>query len=153
MLAAEVAAVLTRGGQRSGAEIGAAFEALLEGRYVEYLERRGDRIPAWTWTNLLAHGTEEAIRRVATTRPRPFGVVNVWRRARVYLASEVLDAAELAGSLARVQREVLVPLELDLVAWSPTKWSCAGEWATRVLTALDDHRRLDGRRPAGGRAR
>lgn len=113
-----------------------SLEALLTGRYVEYLERRGCRVPAWAWTNLLAHGTDDQLRRA--TRPRwPLWDMDVWWRARSYLAGEVLDAADRAGSLVAVQTNVLVPLELDLFSWVPSRPRCAAQWATRVLTALD----------------
>ena len=116
-----------------------ALEAMLAGSYAEYLERRYCRVPAWAWTNLLAHGTEQALRHATRSRHRAFWDVNVWRRARSYLALEVLDAADQAGSLCAVQTSVLVPLELDLISWVPARRSCAGEWASRVLAALDDH--------------
>lgn len=128
------------GGERLDDALVECLEALLAGRYVDYLERRGRRVPAWAWTNLLAHGTEEALHRVM--KPRwPLWDHDAWRRARSYLAGEVLDAADRAGSLVTVQAAVLVPLELELVSWRPSRSSSAGEWATRVLAALEDHRR------------
>jgi hypothetical protein len=119
-----------------------AVEAVLAGRYVEYLERRGDRVPPWAWTNLLAHGTEEALRRATKSGRRPYWEVNVWRRARAFLATEVLDAGIRAGSLLSLQADVLVPLELELISWVPTRRKCAGQWAARVLTAIEDHGRV-----------
>lgn len=127
---------------RADRELTESIEALLTGRYAEYLERRGCRVPPWAWTNLLAHGPDDLLRRAARSRRRPLWEVNVWRRARAYLAGEVLDTAEAAGSLSSVQFGVLVPLELDLVSWTPSRWACAGEWAMRVLAALEHHRRL-----------
>jgi hypothetical protein len=66
---------------------------------------------------------------------------DVWRQARSYLAGEVLDAADETGSLCALQSEVLVPLELDLVWWIPSRHAVSGQWAARVLAALDDHQR------------
>jgi hypothetical protein len=133
--------VLRRAAIRTDVDLVAGLEAVLAGRYVEYLERRGERLPPWAWTNLLAHGSEERLRRAAGLRDRPVWEVNVWQRARSYLAAEVLDAAEWSGSLHAVQTEALIPLELDLVSWIPSRFACTGQWATRVLTALEDHRR------------
>jgi hypothetical protein len=130
--------VFGRWANRSDDEVVEALEALLGGSYAEYLERRYHRVPAWAWTNLLAHGTEEELRHAARSRHRTFWDVNVWRHARSYLAGEVLDAADQAGSLCSVQTAVLVPLELELISWVPAQRCCAGEWATRVLAALED---------------
>jgi hypothetical protein len=118
-------------------------EALLVGTYVEFLERKGRPVPRWAWINLLAHGDEEALRRAAGARHRPFLDVNVWRHARGYLAGEVLEAAHRAGSLATIQAAVLVPLELDHMA-SPSSWRPRpGQWAAWVLAAMENHSRTD----------
>jgi hypothetical protein len=131
--------------ERIDVTVAPAVEALLAGRYVEYLERRGDRVPAWAWTNLLAHGTEEALSRATKSGRRASWELNVWRRARAFLATEVLDAGSRAGSLLSVQAQILVPLELELISWVPTRRKCAGQWAARVLTALEDHGRVASR--------
>ncbi len=127
-------------------ELVQAVEAVLEGRYAEFLQRRGSRVPPWAWTNLLAHGTEADLQRATHRRIRPYWDMSVWRRAQSYLAGEVLDAARYAGSLAALQHEILVPLECDLVGWIPSRYTSAGQWAARVLAALDDHRRAVSRR-------
>jgi hypothetical protein len=118
-------------------------EALLGGAYVEFLERRGRQVPRWAWINLLAHGDEEALRRAAGARHRPFLDVNVWRHARGYLAGEVLEAARRAGSLAAVQTAVLVPLEVHHLG-APSSWRPRpGQWAAWVLAAMEKHSRPD----------
>jgi hypothetical protein len=118
------------------------LEAMLAGTYADHLERRGHPVPAWAWTNLLAHGSEEALRLAMRSRRRSFWDVNVWRRARAYLAGEVLDTATRTGSLSSVQAAVLVPLELELLSRVPARSPQAGQWATRVLTALEEHSRV-----------
>jgi hypothetical protein len=120
-------------------DLAAGLEALLSGGYVEYLERRGDYVPPWAWTNLLAHADENRLRWAATSRVQALGNDDVWRQARSFLAGEVLDAAGRTGSLFALQSEVLVPLELDLVWWIPTRRAASGQWATRVLAALGNH--------------
>lgn len=120
------------------------LEALLCGSYVEYLERRGRRVPPWAWINLLAHGSEEALRAAARARRRPFLDVNLWRHARGYLAGEVLDLARYAGSLEAVQAAALIPLELEHLATPPSQRTRPGQWAVLVLAAIEDHRRPGG---------
>lgn len=123
------------------------IEALLCGDYVEYLERRGRHVPPWAWLNLLAHGTEDALRSATRTRHRPFLDVNVWRHARGYLAGEVLEAAQRTGSLRAFQAAVLVPLELRQMAGPPSRRTRPGRWAADVLTAIEEHHRVPRRPP------
>ena len=74
----------------------------------------GDSVPAWAWTNLLAHGTAEDLRTESgSPRLRGVGKYRQWRQARSYLAAEVLDCTGPCGSLLEVQR----------VSWS--LWSCS----------------------------
>jgi hypothetical protein len=123
------------------------LEALLGGTYVEYLERRGFSVPPWAWINLLAHGSEDALRSAARARPRPFLSVSVWRHARSYLAGEVLGAADRTGSLAAFQAAVLVPRELADLASRPSLRIRPGQWATGVLAAVEDYQRVTRRPP------
>lgn len=119
-----------------GEELVAACEAFLEGRYAEHLERRGLRVPPWAWVNLLAHGTAaelDAARRVLADGEGPGAA---WRAARAFLAREVLEAAQAAGTdLADLQRRVLVPLELELMGWPAALWG-PRHVVLRVLAAL-----------------
>ena len=117
-------------------EVVADAEALLLGHLVDRLERRGDSVPVWAWTNLLAHGTlAELITESNRSRPGGAAAHRQWRYARSYLAAEVLDYAKLSRSLADVQRVVLVPLELKLASspaaadWRPSQWALAVECA------------------------
>jgi hypothetical protein len=105
------------------------------GRYADWLDEHSTEVPVWAWTNLLAHGTEEQLRLRATS---PGG--RDWERAQAYLATEILGSVECCSSLAELQHEVLVPLELELAArdevrsWNPQCWVVA------VRTALRAHR-------------
>jgi hypothetical protein len=114
-------------------------EALLAGRYVEYLETTGQLVPAWAWTNLLAHGTVEQFEREISAARDLAPESGGWRRARAYLAGELLAAAGRLGSLQELQAEVLVPLELELAADLVPNWLGPGRWAMRVLEALAEH--------------
>jgi len=96
-------------------ELVAETEAFLRGSIAELLDRpTGDGVPPWAWLNALAHGTLDDIRRAATDRADG-SLSPQWHHARSVLAAEVLAAAG-ATSLAMIQAEVLVPLELRLAS-------------------------------------
>jgi hypothetical protein len=122
-------------------ELAAECEAFLAGRYPEYLRYRGHAIPAWAWTNPLAHAPEEQLRTMISTRGGTIGPAGVWAHACCYVAGELLDLAERRGPLTELQATALVPLELelisrrDVVCWRP------GTWVATVMAVLSDHRR------------
>jgi hypothetical protein len=91
-------------------------EAFLEGRLVERLVDIGAPVPAWAWTNLLAHGTPEQLADPPIHGRRPGCALWAWSQGRALLAAEVLDRAAASGTLRTLQREVLVPLELELMS-------------------------------------
>ena len=93
--------------RRSERELVSECEAFLAGDYAERLRRRSQPVPAWAWTNLLAHGTEEELR-AEQARP-PDSHHRRWRAARAYLSAEVLTAVERGRSLHELQFEVLQP--------------------------------------------
>ena len=73
--------------------------------------------------NLLAHGTEAEIRTAASQLLAAEG----WRQGRAFVAGEVIDVID-AGlrSLSQVQRDILVPLELDVLSCqSANQWTPA----------------------------
>lgn len=119
-----------------GRELVAGCEAFLAGLYVDYLVDAGAGVPAWAWTNLLAHGTDEQLCAAAEVGPVGAGGLEPWCAAQSYLAGEVLELAHRNGPLGKVQARALVPLELELVAdprvnrWGP------GEWVAAVLASL-----------------
>lgn len=120
-----------------GRELVRECEAFLTGRYVEHVLDRGDHVPTWAWTNLLAHAEADQLRCPA----KSFSVnwvelLEPWLQARAYLAGEILDAANREGSLSRVQRRMLVPLELRLAADPATRMLTSSHWVAMVLKAL-----------------
>jgi len=127
----------------AGAELVVDSEAFLTGHLAEVLQQRNGYVPEWAWTNLLAHGTEPDLRiDRGAGEEWPSEGESAWRRARSFLAGEVLTAAEAQGSLTEVQSAALVPLELDLAArhdvgrWSPN------EWVSHVEAVLGAYRRI-----------
>lgn len=115
-------------GDLPGGVLAMECEAYLHGRLAEVLEEQGTSVPVWTWTNLLAHGSEsqlyDSLHRPST--PRRTG--RSWRIARTYLAYEVLDVTCEDFTLDELQSTILLPLELELAAhpeverWTPRRW-------------------------------
>lgn len=102
-------------------------QAFLDGRYAELAASSDERVPVWAWMNLLAHGTEAELRIAASQ----LLVAEGWRQARAFLAGEVVNVID-AGlmPLSQVQRDILVPLELDILS-CPT----ANQWTPAQLVS------------------
>ncbi len=120
-------------------ELVADCEAFLLGHYAERLDQESSSVPVWAWTNLLAHGSEEEVRRAATGRSLGPVRTRGWRAARAYLATELLTAVDRGSSLEDLQHHVLAPLELRLStrreapSWDPQRW------VVIVRSALQDY--------------
>ncbi len=114
---------------REARQLSEECEAFLSGELAESGPRR-QRRPVWVWTNLLAHGSMAQLVRAGE-----------WRRARAYLAAEVLMFAERCGSLESVQQGALVPLELELAGTRGLERWTPAEWVSTVVAALEAHRR------------
>jgi hypothetical protein len=119
-----------------GRQLVAECEAFLTGRYAEHLVETGGSIPAWAWTNLLAHGTEEQLRACPARIGTDAFHSEPWCLARRYLAGEVLDLAHRNGPLGKVQAKGLLPLESRLASETSASCSRPGDWVTAVLAAL-----------------
>ena len=131
-----------RNARSAADDLVAGCEALVAGRYPEYLACHGHRIPAWAWTNPLAHAPEEQLRAMISTRGPGRGAACDWHHAFCYVAGEVLDRAERCGPLEDLQASALVPLELDLISRPEVGFSRPGTWVAQVMAVLPDHPRL-----------
>ena len=113
-------------GTRSLTPIGNALvveaEGFLSGGLVDVLTSHDEKIPGWAWLNELAHGELAAVVRLSSSSAivgpsADNDVDSSWRVARQLLADNIL---ELVGRdiahMHRLQREVLVPLELRLMS-------------------------------------
>ncbi len=121
-------------------DVVADCEAFLLGRYAESLEARSEPVPVWAWTNVLAHGCREDVCRASAGGRVGWSSTRRWRVARTAAAGELLDRVGSGASLADMQREVLVPLELELVS-CPGDWACTPErWLEAVRSALHSYR-------------
>lgn len=128
--------------RRAGEALSTDAESFLSGRLAERLAGRTGSVPAWTWTNLLAHGTEADLRAEAKRATAgPAQGERRWRQARAYLAVEVLKEAGARGSLTCLQKEVLVPLELDLAARAEVIACWPAQWVAAVERALRQRHR------------
>lgn len=94
-------------------------EAFLSGSLAERLASSGAPVPAWALLNAFAHGGIDALRPSARRRSRA-QPSPAWGEAAQTLATEL---GELVGGdeqlYRQVQRLVLVPLELALMAEEP----------------------------------
>lgn len=115
-------------------------EAFYSGRLAERYEQRVLHVPAWSWMNLLAHGTEADLARAQRTVPDRYDAHGEWHEARSFLAGEILGLAGHCGSLDELQRAVLIPLELDLAERAEEDGEPRA-WVTSVQDALARHRR------------
>ena len=88
-------------------------ESFLAGRWAFDRRNQGRPLPRWAWLNQVAHGDVDSLREAAA---RPSGSTP-WRSddIQAVLARAVLAAGPL-DDLSRVQREILVPLELRVMA-------------------------------------
>ena len=115
-------------------------ESFLAGAYVEQCEARGEPVPVWAWMNVLAHGTDAELRAAATN----WSEGDEGHQARAFVAGELVDLVDEGGvDLEVFQREVLMPLELDVIACPAAAGWSAPELVSallRVLPARSSHR-------------
>lgn len=116
-----------------GSDVADEAAAYLDGRLLELLraEGAGGLVPPWIWLNAVAHGDQERIAWLASDRVA--GGAG-WRRVRAALADELLRVADGdPAEVARLQREVLVPLELSLAERKDLEPASLLEIATQEL--------------------
>jgi hypothetical protein len=102
-----------------GGEVAEEVAAFLRGDSVGYFRARSRPIPTWAWINFVAHGSPSAIRLVGRLVPSKReaakldpGAQAVWSMAQAVTAYGGGDSAAVTA----LQRDVLVPLELALMA-------------------------------------
>lgn len=124
-------------------------EAILAGRYAEYLCSHGRPAPPWTWVNALAHRSASELTALAGGDGQPGAgttpEAHQWQRALAYLADDVVSQVREAGStVGQLQRTRLIPLELELCR-NPDRCTHPGELAGLVMAVV--RRRPSRRRP------
>lgn len=101
-------------GFRTG--VGDECEAYLAGRLAAYLQELGRPIPAVAWLNQVVHATPRELSILAITGEAYVVEPSLWRRAIGYLARSLLERARETGRpIEELQRDLLVPLELELI--------------------------------------
>ncbi len=117
-------------------------EAFLSGRLAEEMELTEQPVPAWAWLNMLAHGNIRQMRAMAGgALVRPIAGLEAWQRGLGFLAREVLAVLdEHRCSVEDLQRQVLVPLELEMTTDPGWVESSPGLLVMRVVTALAHYR-------------
>lgn len=124
-------------------------EALLAGRYAEYLCSRGRPAPPWAWVNALAHRSASELTALAGGEGHPtVGCTpdaHQWHRALAFLAEDVVCQAQRSGiPVGELQRTRLVPLELELCR-NPDRGTDLGHLAGLVMAVI--RRRPSRRQP------
>lgn len=117
-------------------------EAFLAGDFAGHLRSQDEIVPAWARLNNLAHGDLQSLRQarrafVPTSSAALDWTETTWRNAERVLANELLEFVENDPEvLSRVQRTVLVPLELELMRTEAERGLTAFELVQSTRTAL-----------------
>jgi hypothetical protein len=108
---------------------------LLQGDAADLFNEPGQGVPGWARVNTLAHSDPEKLTGLNTTHA-DLGA-NGWDAVVSYLATEILCIGHRqAEEVALIQRTVLVPLELALLAGILPEPRDPAQLATLVINAL-----------------
>jgi uncharacterized cupredoxin-like copper-binding protein len=109
-----------RAERKAGKELAEECEAFLQGSLAAQLSLNRQPVPSWAWLNQVAHSGHREVARMASDarRHRQLGRRHAaWRWAVAELAAELLYLADARPEeIWRLQKEALVPLELDLAS-------------------------------------
>ena len=106
-----------RGQEAAALGLAEECEAFLGGAHVAYVQEEGWRMHPASWLNAIAHGDLAQIEDLAAGEcPEPGHAPHSWPEARAVIARAVASTAPLPEELRALQRDVLVPLELELFA-------------------------------------
>ena len=124
-----------------GRRLAEESEAFLRGEYILEIPA-GSPVPPGVWINVLAHGSESMLRRIAD---RYDGAPPVraagWVAARGYVAAALI--ARVDGEvidLAEFQRSVLIPLELAALSGVPASMQSPRDLVAIILASLPERR-------------
>lgn len=97
------------------ASVGDECEAFLAGQLVAFLRHTGGPVPPVAWLNRLVHATSTELILLAGGAADAVQPA-AWWRAVSYLSRSLLERARDTGvPVEQLQRELLVPLELELI--------------------------------------
>lgn len=117
--------------------------AMVEGDYLEFLLAARQPIPGWAWLNPLAHRSVPRVVQMARTAAAGLDPEG-WSGALSSLAAEMVRMGGTVEGVERIQRDALVPFELELLAgrW---RWPTSpGELTSMVESVLEQHGTLHG---------
>jgi hypothetical protein len=119
--------------------VAAAAERMLSGGAVGLFRDAGySYAPSWAYLNRLGHCEFEQMVALAEAvdRGRPGG----WGATLGYIAAELLTFEKTPDQIHRAQREVLIPLELDILDGQIPDPETPAEFMSLIIGALDHHR-------------
>lgn len=133
-------------GELGRSELGDETEAFLHGRLAAYRIANGGPLAAWMVLNRICHGDPVDIfdlaTRVALRNPL-VGVSSayhqVWGTAQCAIATRLLVRALDPDEIRRLQHDVLVPLELQLITRSRDEPLTFAQVTAAAIEALDHH--------------
>jgi hypothetical protein len=114
-------------------EVIAEAENLLSGRTLEMYGLRGPRV--WSLLASLAHSDRDQLRVLSGTQT--FSHPGSFDATLAYLAGELLAMARTGPELVQVQRRVLIPVELQVLADDIPAPTTPAQLVTLVMGALD----------------
>jgi hypothetical protein len=114
-----------------GTEVGDEVAAFLAGRLVDHYAATGHPVPPWAVLNRVAHAERPELARLLMGR-----VAVAWAGPERLIAAHLLTRAPTPEALGALQRDVLVPLELELIErWKPERLG-VDEVVAAVVDAL-----------------
>jgi hypothetical protein len=133
-------------GEPGRSELADETEAFLAGRLAELRSASGDPLAAWMILNRIAHGDSVDMFDMAVGQRRrtlltgvPSAYHQVWSTTQSTIASRVLERALDTDEIRRLQHDVLVPLELELITRSHDEPLTFAQVTVAALDALDHH--------------
>jgi hypothetical protein len=116
-----------------------AVQSYLDGCYASYVVSHGQLVPSWAWLNRCAHGDLATVRSIPEAEPPSLGRVATcsWTWAEYILAKDLLAVVEDDEELlSRIQRQVLIPLEMALIERSKSEVLTAASLVFSVRAAI-----------------
>jgi hypothetical protein len=120
------------------------IEAFLQGDLAEWLETSAAAVPSWALLNRLAHADRDELdhlneRELGSADAGSVTGSHRWRAGQLLLADYLLATTSSPEELDRVQREVLVPLELWLIGESRIEPFTPGEIVRLAWETVEEH--------------
>jgi hypothetical protein len=112
----------------------AQAEELLAGNSLRGYQKKGVAAPPWALVNVLAHSGYEELLGLITRASRTR--LGTWDEALCSLAGQLVRMELNGRKIADIQREALVPLEIDLLGATRTAPRSPGDLIAMVSEAL-----------------